>query len=86
MAVPQSADAELTRHQQYYHRFMLGVKWFGIHMAALIVLLTLWFCTPAGFGGGLFAALIVAAIGVFAMTHGLNQSSERPWPPERGGR
>ncbi|MBV9511264.1 MAG: aa3-type cytochrome c oxidase subunit IV [Caulobacteraceae bacterium] len=63
-------------HAQTYHRFMLGVKWFAIHLAALGVFLVLWFATPAGFVWGVLAGLIVAGAGAYAMTHGLGHSSE----------
>lgn len=79
---PNTGPAELAVHSTNYHRFMLAVKWFGIHLAALLALLTLWFCTPAGFVAGLIAAIVVVAVGAYAMTHGLNHSSE---PEPRGG-
>jgi hypothetical protein len=73
---PYTSRPELMVHAYTYHRFMLGVKWFAIHAAALIVLLTLWFCTTAGFGWGLIAGLIVYGVGVYAMNHGLSHTSE----------
>lgn len=73
---PYTPRDELMVHAHTYHRFMLAVKWFGIHFAALVVFLTLWFCTPAGFGWGLVAGLIILAVGVYAMNHGLNHTSE----------
>ncbi len=73
---PYTPHDELMAHARNYHRFMLGVKWFAIHAAALIAFLTLWFCTSAGFGGGLFAGVVVVGIGVYAMNHGLSHSSE----------
>ena len=69
-------DLEFERHAQTYHRFMLGVKWAAVHMAALLVLLTLWFATPAGLGWGLIAGALVLAVGVWAMNHGLAHSTE----------
>ncbi|MBV9510124.1 MAG: aa3-type cytochrome c oxidase subunit IV [Caulobacteraceae bacterium] len=73
---PLAPDALQTVHAQTYHRFMLGVKWFAIHLAALGAFLVLWFATPAGFGWGLLAGLIIAGVGAYAMTHGLGRSSE----------
>lgn len=58
-----------------YHAFMLGVKWFAIHLAAILSFLVLTFCTSAGWGWGLCAAIVVVAAGAWAMTHGLNHSS-----------
>ena len=70
-------DGDFTVHAETYHRFMLGVKWFSLHLAALLVLLVLWFATPAGFGGGLVAAIVIMAAGIYALRHGLNHSTER---------
>lgn len=67
---------EIDIHARTYHRFSLAVKWFAIHLAVIAVFLTLWFATPAGFGWALIAAIVVAALGVWAMRHGLAHSSE----------
>ena len=81
MATLASNDSsELARHAATYHRFMLGVKWTAIHMAALMTFLTLWFATPAGFGWGLVTGLVVLAIGIYAMNHGLAHSTEADNP------
>jgi hypothetical protein len=76
LAVANENDALLVYHQTTYHRFMLAVKWFAIHFAALAAFLALWFCTPAGFWWGLIVGLIIFGAGFYAMTHGLNHSSE----------
>jgi ABC-type polysaccharide/polyol phosphate export permease len=64
------------RHALTYHRFMLGLKWVLIHLAALVVLLTVSFATQAGLGWGVVDALVVYAAGVYAMRHGLAHSTE----------
>jgi hypothetical protein len=69
-------DREFARHAETYHRFMLGVKWVAIHLAAVMVFLILWFATPAGFGWGVIAGLAVVGIGVYVMNHGLAHSTE----------
>ena len=72
----QTSDAELAVHAANYHRFMLGVKWFAIHFAALSAFLTLWFATSAGFLPALIVGVAIFAAGIFAMTHGMAHSSE----------
>ncbi|HEY1562151.1 MAG TPA: aa3-type cytochrome c oxidase subunit IV [Caulobacteraceae bacterium] len=47
-----------------YRSFLSLTKWFALHAAALILFLTLWFCTGAGFWAALFAAIIVLALGI----------------------
>ena len=88
MATTLGTDREdFAVHPATYHRFMMGVKWFGIHLAALTAFLTLWFCTPAGFGAGLITGLVILGAGIYAMTHGMAHSSEQadaeeaPHPP-----
>ncbi len=39
-------------------------KWGSLAIAASLVLLTLWFCTPAGFLSGFVVALIMVILGV----------------------
>jgi hypothetical protein len=79
---PQTNDLDLATHAANYHRFMVGLKWVLIHLAAVVAFLTLWFATPAGFVWGLIVGVAIFAAGAYAMTHGLAHSSE-PYPPER---
>ena len=57
---------------------MPATKWFSIHVAALVSLFVLWFATPAGFWAGLVVAVIIVAIGAYAMRHDAVNSSETP--------
>jgi Bacterial aa3 type cytochrome c oxidase subunit IV len=75
-AQSHTTNGEFRVHAETYHRFMLAVKWFAIHFAAVAAFLTLWFATPAGFFWGLITGLVVLAVGIYAMTHGLAHSSE----------
>ena len=64
-------------HSEYHHGdqnpatqiadfrlFAAFTKWISLIAGALILVLTLWFCTRAGFLGGLVPGLIVLAIGI----------------------
>jgi hypothetical protein len=73
---PVTPVTELKVHARNYHAFMLLVKWFGIHLAALMTFLTLWFCTAAGFFTALVAGVLVLAAGIVAMQRVLGHSSE----------
>jgi hypothetical protein len=46
---------------------MLLTKWGSLAIAALLVLLVLWFCTPAGFLTSLGVTLAMTVIGVFVL-------------------
>jgi thiamine transporter ThiT len=47
-----------------FRMFASLTKWFSLHAAVLILVLSLWFCVGVGFLGGLIPGLIVLAIGI----------------------
>lgn len=71
-----AGEKEFAAHAGSYHRFMLGLKWVCITLGSMIVFLTMWFATSAGFLAGAITGAIIAAVGVYAMNHGLAHSSE----------
>lgn len=44
--------------------FNTMTKWGSLFIGALVLFLTLWFCTGAGFGGAAITAVVVVALGV----------------------
>jgi hypothetical protein len=56
-------DMDIREQRSTYGFFMGLTKWGSLVVAVLVLFLTLWFCTGAGFGGALVTALIVAAAG-----------------------
>ncbi|HEY1426255.1 MAG TPA: aa3-type cytochrome c oxidase subunit IV [Caulobacteraceae bacterium] len=66
----------LEAHGRTFHGFMLAVKVFCAHLAVIVTFLVITFCTTAGWGWALLAAIVVAAAAIFALTHGLNHSTE----------
>jgi hypothetical protein len=50
-----------------YRIFMNFTKWFALHLGALLLLLTLWFCVGTGFWGAFIPSAIVLAIGIFLL-------------------
>ena len=69
-------ESILEAHGRTFHGFTLGVKSFCACLATIMTFLIISFCTPAGWGWGLIAAIIVAAVAIYALTHGLNHSTE----------
>jgi hypothetical protein len=74
--VSTESESVLQAHGRTFHGFMLGVKWFCSTLATLMTFLVISFCTSAGWGVALLAAIIVAAVAIFAMNHGLAHSTE----------
>ena len=60
-------EMDISEQKATYAVFMFLTKWGSLAIAALLVLLTLWFCTPAGFVPGFISALVVAVIGVIVL-------------------
>jgi hypothetical protein len=48
-----------------YARVMGMTKWGALAVGALVLCLTLWFCTDAGFMGAAITGVVVVALGVF---------------------
>ncbi len=77
---PTTTEPELTAHAVAYHRFMLGVKWVLVTLGSFITFATVSFGTNAGPMWGVLVGLMVLAIGVYAMGHGLAHSTESDNP------
>jgi hypothetical protein len=87
MAEPSLDERSIIAfHARTFHGFTLGLKWFCIHLAVILVTLIVAFAIGAGLAWGVVCGAIVAAVGVWAMNHGLAHSTEResiPWLKER---
>lgn len=60
---------EMDIHEQTatYDAFMGLTKWGSLALAVSLLMLTLWFCTPAGFFGGLIPGVVLAVVGVLLL-------------------
>jgi thiamine transporter ThiT len=57
---------EMDIHEQAstYVAFGNMTKWGSLAISVLLLTITLWFCTPAGFVGGLIPGIVLAVLGV----------------------
>jgi len=60
---------EMDIHEQAttYERVMAMTKWGSLIIGSLVLFLTLWFCTGAGFLGALITLVVVATLGAFLL-------------------
>jgi hypothetical protein len=58
----------IEEHEKTYSGFLKMTKWGSLYLAALLLLLVLWFCTPAGFLGGLITAVVVLVLGTLVLS------------------
>ena len=56
---------DIQEHVNTFAAFNAATKWGSLVVSVVLLMLVLWFCTSAGFLGGLIAGLVVAAAGVF---------------------
>jgi hypothetical protein len=61
-------DMEIQEHEKTFAFFLKLTKWGSLYMAGLLLLLTLWFCTPAGFLGAVVSAAVVVIIGTLVLS------------------
>ena len=47
-----------------FHLFLAFTKWGCLYLGALVLLLTVWFCTSAGFFPALISAVVLIVLGV----------------------
>ena len=58
----------IEEHEKTYSGFLKMTKWGSLYLAALLITLVLWFCTPTGFLGALIAAVVVAVLGTLVLS------------------
>ena len=57
----------IHQNQSAYSAFVGMAKWGSLAVAVIVLTATLWFCTPAGFLGGLIPAVVVLALGIMLL-------------------
>jgi hypothetical protein len=58
---------DIREQQATFRNAMVATKWSILALGALITLLTMWFCTAAGFFNAAGAAVVILAVGFFAL-------------------
>jgi len=59
-----SGDMDISEQLATFSLFGKMVKWGSLAVAAVLVMLVLWFCVQAGFIAGLVAGVALTAVGV----------------------
>lgn len=60
-------EMDISEQVATFNLFNGMTKWGSLALAALLALLVLWFCTPAGFVAGFVTAAMMVAIGVVVL-------------------
>jgi hypothetical protein len=67
-------DMDIHEQVSTFHLVMNITKWGSLHVASIVLFLTLWFCTGAGFLGALVCAVVLFALGVVFLREGKTAS------------
>ena len=57
-------EMDISEQTATYHADKGMTKWGSLALAVAILMLSLWFCTPAGFLGGLIPGLLLTVAGI----------------------
>jgi hypothetical protein len=60
-------EMDISEQVATFHLFNGMTKWGSLALAALLALLVLWFCTPAGFLAGFVTAAVMVVVGVIVL-------------------
>jgi hypothetical protein len=60
-------EMDIHAQQSTFHGVMLGTKWGSLAVATGVLFLTLWFCTSGGFLTAFISAVVLLAVGIFAL-------------------
>jgi len=60
-------DQDISAQVATFRSVMGATKWSSLTVAVGVLFFTLWFCTEAGFLTALISAIVLAAVGIFAL-------------------
>jgi len=60
-------EMDIEAQVNTFHGFNLLTKWGSLATAVGVLVLTLWFCTDAGFWGGTITGVVATAVGVLVL-------------------
>ena len=61
-------DMEIQEHEKTYSGFLKMTKWGSLYLAAIVLTLTLWFCTPTGWLGALVVGVVLLILGTVVLS------------------
>ena len=60
-------EMDIQEQVATFHMFNGMTKWGSLLLAAALLMLTMWFCTPIGFMGGAATFVVVMALGILVL-------------------
>jgi hypothetical protein len=63
----QRGEMDIHEQSATFEGFGKFAKWGSLAIASVLLTVTLWFCTPAGFVGGVIPGIVLAALGFLSL-------------------
>ncbi len=60
-------EMNVSEQQATFHLVMGMTKWGSLVLAAFLLFVIMWFCTPIGFGGGFAAGAVALVLGIMLL-------------------
>jgi multisubunit Na+/H+ antiporter MnhG subunit len=60
-------EMEIQEQVSTYHLFVELSKWGSLGLAALLITITLWFCTDTGFLGSFAVGAVITVLGILVL-------------------
>ena len=60
-------EMDIAEQTATYHAVMGMTKWGSLAIGVAVLMLSLWFCTDAGFLGGLVPGAVLAILGILLL-------------------
>jgi hypothetical protein len=60
-------EMTIDEHERTFGGFIRFAKWGSLYIGSLVLFLTLWFCTGAGFPGAVITVAVVIGVGVLVL-------------------
>jgi hypothetical protein len=61
-------DMHIEEQEATYSGFLKLTKWGSLYLAALLLTLVLWFCTPTGFIGAIITGVVILVLGTLVLS------------------
>jgi thiamine transporter ThiT len=60
-----TGDQDISEQIATFHLVGGMLKWGSLTVAVSLVMLTMWFCTKAGFFSGLISGVVILVVGIY---------------------
>ena len=61
-------EMAIDEHERTFSGFIKMTKWGSLYISAVLLWITMWFCTPSGFLAGFICAAVLVVLGTLVLS------------------